>query len=230
MPIGSIKSDSVGKTGWDVLVQYKLYFAALAAAILFILIDIFYPERVSAFFDNADAWFEANKVYFIPFLTGAILARFIYKRYIFAPVFVHVEDCSEGVSGWRFSRTYFDYITKQNGYCNPIPTKKGGSFFYAVHFDSENKVLDFGYIHSREVSPGELFARRESYTKFLTSLHDANLRSVQLSDAKFVEGVEVSRSIINSNLEIMSRVLNIKEEKVELDPDQALNNIDKVET
>lgn len=228
MPIESIKPETVGKTGWDVLVQYKLYFAALAAAILFILLEIIFPDRVAAFFDSAGSWFEANKVYFIPFLTGAILSRFIYKRYIFAPVFVHVEDCSGGVSGWRFSRTYFDHITKKNGYCNPIPTKKGGSFFYATHFDSENKILDFGYIHSKEVSPGELFARRESYSKFLISLHDANLRSVQLSDAPFVEGVEVSRSIINSNLETLSNILNIKKEKIELNPDVATGKVKDV--
>lgn len=227
MPIGSTDTNSFGRTGWDVLVQYKFYFLALAAAVGFIVIDIVCPERVAEAFDYIDSWIEENKVFFIPFIAGAVLSRIIYKRYIFAPIFVHVENAEEGVSGWRFSRTYFDSLKKINGACNPIATKRGNSFFYAVSFNSDSREIDLGYIHSKDISPGEVFARRESYRLFLTSLHDALVRSVQLSDAPMVEGLRVAKGTVDSNLKIISNILGIEDERIELDPDKTLQELEK---
>lgn len=225
MPIGFTDTNSFGRTGWDVLVQYKFYFLALAAAVTFVILDILYPDLVSQYIDNINSLIEENKVYFIPFIVGAVLSRIIYKRYIFSPIFVHVENSEEGVSGWRFSRYYFDSLKKINGACNPIATKRGGSFFYAISFNPDNREIDLGYIHSRDISPGEVFARRESYKSFVTSLHDALVRSVQLSDAPMIEGLKVAKGTVDSNLKIISNILGIKEEKVELDPDKILHDL-----
>ena len=79
MPIGFTDTNSFGRTGWDVLVQYKFYFLALAAAVTFVILDILYPDLVSQYIDNINSLIEENKVYFIPFIVGAVLSRIIYR-------------------------------------------------------------------------------------------------------------------------------------------------------
>lgn len=223
MQTESIKSDSVGKTGWDVLVQYKLYFAALAAAIFYLIMSLLFPERLSEWVASINFAFEEYKVYLVPFIVGAIAARFVYKKYIMYPIFVCVENPEKGNSGWKFSRTYFDRITKKNGYCNPLPTAQGYTMFYALDYDSKEGVIDFGYIHSREISPGELFARRSSYKTFLESLHDSLVRVVQLTDAPMIEGLKVAKGSVETNLKTVCSILGINSQDsiVTYDPERA---------
>lgn len=223
----AINTPIIGRSGWDVLVQYKYYIMALVAISFYFFVDIVFPEKLSEWADELDYILEQIKPYVLPLLFGAIAGRFVYKKYIFNPIVLSVSNAQEGDAEYLISSTYFNRITKINGFCNPIPTKTGRIKYVCKSYDPKEKIIDFGWIHSSSVSPDEVFTRRESYNAVLDEVHDLSTRVIQLSDLPMVEGLKVGKAAVDKNLEIIGNLLGISDPKITVDPDKALHDIEK---
>ncbi|WP_400259965.1 hypothetical protein [Candidatus Methanomassiliicoccus intestinalis] len=217
----------MGRSGWDVLVQYKYYIMALVAISFYFFVDLAFPGKLAEWADELDHMLELIKPYVVPLLFGAIAGRFVYKRYIFNPIILSVSNAQEGDAEYRISSTYFNRITKINGFCNPIPTATGRIKYNCVRYDPKEKIIDFGWIHSQSVSPAEVFARRESYNAVLSENHNLATRVIQLSDLPMVEGLKVGKAAVDKNLEIVGTLLGISNTKTTVDPDKALDELEE---
>lgn len=230
--VGDVQNSSTdapltGRSGWDVLVQYKFYIMALVAISFYFFVDLVFPGKLSEWADGLNYILEQIKPYVVPMLFGAIAGRFVYKKYIFNPIILSVSNAQEGDAEYRISSTYFNRITKTNGFCNPIPTATGRIKYDCVRYDPKEKIIDFGWIHSQSVSPAEVFTRRESYNAVLNENHDLATRVIQLSDLPMVEGLKVGKAAVDKNLEIIGSLLGISDTKTTVDPDRALRDIEE---
>ena len=199
----------VGRTGWDVLASSKLFFIFLLVAVGIVAFCYFSSDSLSEIAVSFDKFLNDNKYYLLSIVAGALLAKYVYEHYIISPVVVFVDNPELDIACWRFSRSYFAKITKANDALNPLATSYGEPFYYAKSYDPLKHEIDLGYIHSRDVSPSWIYSVRENYYTFLKSLHESQVRSVLLEDAPFTEGVDISRKVIKSHLEKLSRILGI---------------------
>lgn len=216
----------IGRSGWDVLVQYKFSFLALAAITFYFFMDVMFPEKLADWMDSLYSFIDSVKPYILPGLFGAIAGRFVYKNYVYQPIILSVPDATQGDAEYKLSYTYFNRLIKKNGCCNPIATKTGRIKYVCRSYDPEEHTIDFGWIHSASVAPDQVFASRESYNALLEDYADKSRRVVQLENMPMLEGTKIGLSVVRKNNEIMSGVLGISDPVVTVDPDKALQELE----
>ena len=219
---------AVGKTGWDVLVQYKFSFLALAAITFYFFMDIAFPEKLADWMDALYNIIDTAKPYILPGLFGAVAGRFVYQNYVYHPIILSVSSADQGDAEYWVSYTYFNKLKKINGCCNPIQTKSGRIKYVCKSYDPETKTIDFGWIHGQSVSPDYVCACKESYNALLEDYSNKSRRVVQLESIPMIEGTKIGLSVVRQNLKILGSVLGIPEEDAEVtvDPDKALQNLE----
>lgn len=187
-------SDSVGRTGWDVLYSSSRVILLIVLLILLIAAMVILRDFISR-----EAVKEAA-AYLFPVAAGFAVGRWLYWRFLRQYVILQVEEPENNlqreyeVSLSRFRRMDVD------GILNPVTTSSGAALYRVLEVDFSSDTIRAAWCHDRGMELAAVMSCRESWESLVAHDHEMTVRVQRLEELRYQETLADGRAIASELL------------------------------